>query len=77
LRGISEGAGLPRYHKIAHDEAAIERLFVELFLEAHANPPKQIVLDVRSSNVVGFAMIRSFRGPDRPAFSMDLDRPSP
>src|SRR6058998_1642329 len=33
-----------RYHKIAHDEAAIERLFVELFLEAHANPPKQIVL---------------------------------
>src|SRR5437016_10508645 len=34
-----------RYHKIAHDEAAIERLFVELFLEAHANPPKQIVLD--------------------------------
>jgi hypothetical protein len=40
LRGISEGAGLPRYHEIAHDEAAIERLFVELFLEAHANPPK-------------------------------------
>ena len=35
-----------RYHKIAHDEAAIERLFVELFLEAHANPPKQIVLDL-------------------------------
>src|SRR5215218_7129055 len=37
-----------RYHKIAHDEAAIERLFVELFLEAHANPPKQIVARIRT-----------------------------
>ena len=35
-----------RYHKIAHDEAAIERLFVELFLEVQAKPPKQIVLDL-------------------------------
>ena len=27
-----------RYHKIAHDGAAIERLFVDLFLEAHGRP---------------------------------------
>ena len=35
-----------KYCKIAHDAAAIERLFVELFLEAHARPPRQIVLDL-------------------------------
>src|SRR6476659_2616935 len=39
-----------RYHKIAHDEAAIERLFVELFLEAHANPPNQICLDLDATD---------------------------
>jgi Transposase DDE domain group 1 len=30
-----------KYRKIAHDEAAIEALFVDLFLEAHGRPPKQ------------------------------------
>ena len=34
-----------RYHKISHDPAAIEELFVGLFLEAHAKPPQQIILD--------------------------------
>jgi hypothetical protein len=34
-----------RYHKIAHDPAAIERLFLTLFLEAHKTPPKEIILD--------------------------------
>jgi Transposase DDE domain group 1 len=29
-----------RYHKISHEPAAIESLFVELFLEAHDRPPK-------------------------------------
>jgi hypothetical protein len=28
-----------RYHKIGHDGAAIERLFVDLFLEAHPRRP--------------------------------------
>jgi hypothetical protein len=32
-----------RYHKIGHHGAAIERLFVELFLEAHRAPPKQLI----------------------------------
>src|ERR1700748_2671858 len=35
-----------RYHKISHDPAAIERLFVDLFLDAHEKAPKQIVLDL-------------------------------
>jgi hypothetical protein len=39
-----------RYHKIGHDAAAIERLFVDLFLEAHRTPPKQIVLDLDATD---------------------------
>lgn len=35
-----------RYHRIGHDPKAIKRLFVELFLEAHNKPPRQIVLDL-------------------------------
>jgi Transposase DDE domain group 1 len=39
-----------RYHKIAHDPAAIERLFVTLFLEAHKSPPQEIVLDLDATD---------------------------
>jgi hypothetical protein len=39
-----------KYCKIAHDGAAIEGLFVALFLEAHASPPKQIVLDLDATD---------------------------
>jgi hypothetical protein len=39
-----------KYRKIAHDGGAVERLFVELFLEAHARPPKQIVLDLDATD---------------------------
>jgi hypothetical protein len=39
-----------RYHKIGHDGAAIERLFVELFLETHRAPPKQIILDLDATD---------------------------
>jgi Transposase DDE domain group 1 len=39
-----------RYHKIGHDGAAIERLFVALFLEAHAAPPQRIVLDLDATD---------------------------
>jgi hypothetical protein len=34
-----------RYHKISYDEGQIEGLFVDLFLDAHAAPPSQIILD--------------------------------
>lgn len=39
-----------RYHKIGHDPAAIEALFVDLFLEAHAGPPSRIVLDLDATD---------------------------
>jgi Transposase DDE domain group 1 len=39
-----------RYHKIGHDAAAIEALFVDLFLEAHAKAPPQIILDLDATD---------------------------
>src|SRR5208283_6055240 len=39
-----------RYQKISHDPAAIEALFVDFFLEAHARPPRQIVLDLDATD---------------------------
>ena len=39
-----------RYHKIGHDGAAIERLFVDLFLEAHAGAPSEITLDLDATD---------------------------
>jgi hypothetical protein len=40
-----------RYHKISHDPAAIEALFVDLFLEAHGGQaPKQIILDLDATD---------------------------
>jgi Transposase DDE domain group 1 len=43
-------AGASRYHKIGHDRAAIETLFVALFLETHKTPPKQIILDLDATD---------------------------
>ncbi|MBV8288364.1 MAG: IS1380 family transposase [Hyphomicrobiales bacterium] len=39
-----------RYKKIGHDGAAIEKLFVDLFLEARGAPPKQIILDLDATD---------------------------
>jgi hypothetical protein len=39
-----------RYTKIAADTAAIENLFVDLFLDAHAAPPEQIILDLDATD---------------------------
>ncbi|MET3583773.1 hypothetical protein ABID19_006838 [Mesorhizobium robiniae] len=39
-----------RYHKISHDAAAIEALFVDLFLGALAAPPEEIVLDLDTTD---------------------------
>jgi hypothetical protein len=44
------GPDATRYHKVPHDGAAIERLFVEVFLDAHAAPPKEIVLDLDATD---------------------------
>jgi Transposase DDE domain group 1 len=43
-------SALDRYHKIGHDPRAIEELFVALFLEAHATPPEEIVLDLDATD---------------------------
>ncbi len=39
-----------RYHKVSHDPAAIETLFVDVFLEAHRRPPGQIILDLDATD---------------------------
>ena len=39
-----------RYHKISHAPAAIEALFVDLFLEAHETAPEEIVLDLDATD---------------------------
>jgi hypothetical protein len=40
-----------RYHRIGHDAAAIEALFVDLFLDAHRSAPRQIILDLDATDV--------------------------
>ncbi len=47
---LSVSEQLTRYHKIGHDGGAIERLFVDLFLEAHRRAPRQIVLDLDATD---------------------------
>ncbi len=44
--GTPEAAGTDRYRRIVADGAAIERLMVDLFLDARDAPPEEIVLDV-------------------------------
>jgi hypothetical protein len=39
-----------RYHKISHDPAAIEALFVELFMGTHAVAPEEVVLDLDATD---------------------------
>jgi hypothetical protein len=39
-----------RYHKISHDPAAIEALLVDIFLEAHAEAPEEMVLDLDATD---------------------------
>jgi hypothetical protein len=39
-----------RYKKISHDPDKIEALFVDLFLESHDVPPKEIVLDLDATD---------------------------
>ena len=39
-----------RYHKIGHDGGAIERLLVDLFLEAHRPAPREIIFDLDATD---------------------------
>ena len=40
-----------RYKKILLDAAAVDRLLVDLFLQAHSEPPAEIILDVDSTDI--------------------------
>jgi hypothetical protein len=53
-----------RYHKISHDAASIEALFVDLFLDAHRRAPGQIILDLDATDdpVHGHQEGRFFHG---------------
>jgi hypothetical protein len=65
LNRLELSRALPtRYHKVAHDPAAIEALFVELFLEAHQKPPEEIILDLDATDdpVHGHQEGRFFHG---------------
>jgi Transposase DDE domain group 1 len=51
LNRLELGTDEPRpYHKIGHDPLAIEAAFVDLFIEAHARPPRQIILDLDATD---------------------------
>jgi len=51
LNRLEHGRGeATRYHRIDHDDAAIERHFVDCFLDAHAAPPGKIVLDLDATD---------------------------
>jgi hypothetical protein len=53
-----------RYKKIAMEEAAVDRTLVEVFLQAHREPPKEIVLDLDATDdpVHGNQQGRFFHG---------------
>ena len=44
----AEGPG--RYHKIDHDPEALQALLVELFTQAHPQPPDEIILDLDATD---------------------------
>ena len=47
---LHTAGGVDRYHKITPRPQALERLWVELFLDTHRRAPKQIVLDLDATD---------------------------
>jgi Transposase DDE domain group 1 len=47
---LHEFAGSSRYHKVRPDAGAIERLWVDLFLDAHREAPSEIILDLDATD---------------------------
>ncbi|HEX2715473.1 MAG TPA: IS1380 family transposase [Candidatus Acidoferrales bacterium] len=43
---LTPASGPHRYHKISYSSDALDALLVEIFLEAYAKPPQEIVLDL-------------------------------
>ena len=56
--------GADRYHKINHDPQAFERLFVDVFLDAHPTPRSYMVIDLDATDdpVYGQQEGRHFHG---------------
>ena len=48
--GTPERAATDRYRRIVADPGAIDRLLVDLFLETHAAPPREIILDIDATD---------------------------
>ena len=46
----SKGAEADRYKKVTYDEAALDALLVDVFVESHPTPPARIVLDVDATD---------------------------
>ena len=44
--GTADGAAVDRYKRIAVDPEALDRLLVDVFIESHAKPPREIWLDL-------------------------------
>ncbi len=42
--------GSDPYHKITHDPATIERLFVTVMMEAHDEPPRRLIVDIDATH---------------------------
>ena len=40
-----------RYHKISYSAEALDRLLADLFIESHATPPSEIVLDLDATDI--------------------------
>ncbi len=70
-----------RYKKIVLDFAAMRSLFVDVFLDAHARPPKQIILDLDATDdplhgrAGGTVLPRVLQGVLLPAAVRVLRRP--
>ena len=47
---LHESSGGSRYHKIRPEAAAIERLWVDLYLDAHREVPSEIILDLDATD---------------------------
>ena len=58
----TEGAADHPYKKIGRDEAAMDRLMVDVFLQAHRRAPRQIILDLDATDdrFTGVRRVASF-----------------
>lgn len=65
LNRLEQGSATPdRYKKVNYDSEAIDRLLVDLWLEAQASPPAEVILDLDTTDVAlhGHQENRFFHG---------------